>query len=78
MYILFIYFLIWLHGVLVAACRIFCCSMQILSCGIEHWLLVPQSRMEPGPPALEVWSFSHWNTGETILMVISLKYCRLI
>ena len=72
-----IYFLIWLHGVLLAACRIFRCSMHILSCGIERWLLVPQSRMEPGPPALRVWSFSHWTTGEALLMVISL-YCRLI
>ena len=33
MYILFIYLLIWLHGVLVAADRNFHCNMQILSHG---------------------------------------------
>ena len=26
--------------------------------------LVPQPRVEPGPPALGVWSLSHWTTGE--------------
>ena len=29
-----------------------------LSCGM--WDLVPWPDMEPGPPALEAWSLSHW------------------
>ena len=74
---LFIYLLIWLHGDLVAADRIFHSSKQILSHGTERWILVPQPRMEPRPPALRVWSFSHWATREALLMVISL-YCRLM
>ena len=36
-----------------------------LSCGM--WDLVPQSGVTPGPPALEVWSLSHWTTREVLL-----------
>ena len=57
-------FLIWLHQVSVAACRIFNlrCGMQILSCGV--WDLVPWPGIKPGPPALGAQSLSHWTTGE--------------
>ena len=51
---------IWLHQVLVVACRIFdlCCSMQDHSCGM--WDLVPWPEIQPGPPALGVQSLSRW------------------
>ena len=51
---LFIYLFllfIWLCWVLVSARRIFSCRM---------WDLLPW----PGPPALGVWSLSHWTTRE--------------
>ena len=43
---------IWLRKVLVAACRIFSCSMWTLSCGM--WDLVPKPGIQPRPPALGV------------------------
>ena len=64
-------FLICLHWVLaaalgsllfVAACRLFSCRRWTLGCGI--WALVPWPGMEPGPPALGVWSPSHWASGQ--------------
>ena len=48
-------FLIWLHQVLVAACKISSCGMQDL---------VPWPGIEPRPPALGAWSLSHWTTGK--------------
>ena len=36
----------------------FSCSMQVL---------ITQPRVEPGPPALGMWSFSHWTTREVHL-----------
>ena len=48
-------FIIGLHKVLVAACRIFSCSM---------WDLLPCLGIKPRPPALGVWSLSHWTTRE--------------
>ena len=47
-----IYFLkkilnIWLYWFLIAACRIFSCTMQTLSCNM--WDLVPCPGIEPGP-----------------------------
>ena len=55
-------FFFLLYWVLVVASRIFnpCCSMQTLSCGM--WDLVPQPGINPRPPALGVWSLSHWTT----------------
>ena len=57
-------FVIWLHQVLVAACRIFDlhCGMQILSCGM--WDLVPWPGIKPRPPALGGQSLGHWTTRE--------------
>ena len=64
-------FLICLHWVLaaalgsllfIAACRLFSCRRWTLGCGI--WALVPWPGMEPGPPALGVWSPSHWASGQ--------------
>ena len=40
---------------LVVACKIFSCSM---------WDLVPWAGIKPRPPALGVWSLSHWTTRE--------------
>lgn len=42
----------------VATCGISSCSRWILNCGM--WDLVPWPGIEPGPPALETWSLSHW------------------
>ena len=47
---------IWLHWVSVAH-RIFSCGMWTLSYGM--WDLVPSAGIEPGSPALGVWSLSH-------------------
>ena len=44
---------IWMCWVLVAACRIFSCSM---------WDLVLWPGINPGPPALGAQSLSHWTT----------------
>ena len=38
------------------------CPMQALSGGIQD--LAPRAGIEPGPPALGVWSLSHWTTRE--------------
>ena len=48
--------------VAVAACGIFSCSMQTLSC--SKWDLVPWPGIEHRPPTLEAWSLSHWTTRE--------------
>ena len=49
------YLLIWLCQVLVAGCG-------IIRCGL--WYLVLWPGIEPGPPALRMWSLGHWTTGE--------------
>ena len=59
---LFIYLLLWLHQVLVAARVILSCSAEILSCSM--WDLVPWPGTEPRPPELGVHSLSHWTTRE--------------
>ena len=56
------YLCIWLHGVVVVACRIFSCSMWTLRCGM--WDLVPWPGIKSVPPALEAQSLSHWTTRE--------------
>ena len=48
------------HLVLVAACGIFSCGSQTLSCGM--WDLVPWLGTEHRSPALRAWSFNHWTT----------------
>ena len=45
-------------GSLLAACMIFTYGMKTLSCGM--WDLVPWPKIEPRPPALGIWSLSHW------------------
>ena len=71
-----IYLFIWLHrvlvvahgifivgvGSLVVACGIFSCGMGTLSGSM--WDLIPQPGIKPRPPALRVWSLSHWTTRE--------------
>ena len=57
-----IYLFIWLCQVLVVAHRIFSCVIWTLSCVM--WNLVPWPGTEPGPPALEMQSLSHWTTRE--------------
>ena len=49
-------------SVFVAACGIFSCGKQTLSCGM--WDPVPWSGIKPGPSALGVQSLSHWTTRE--------------
>ena len=53
---------IYLHWILVVACRIFSCGMQDL---------VPWPGMEPKPPALEVWSLRHWTNREVLWAITS-------
>ena len=50
----YLFILFGCAGPLVVICRIF------FSCGM--WDLVPRPRMEPGAPALGVWSLSHGTT----------------
>ena len=79
------YFLIfiWLHWVLVAACRIFSCGMRTLSFGM--WDLVPWPGTEPGLPALGVRSLSHWTIREVpsaefffLSWILMEKYEKLV
>ena len=56
------YLFIWLCRVLVAACGIFSCGMQTLSCGM--WDPAPRPGIEPGPPVLGARILSHWTTRE--------------
>ena len=49
-----IYLFIWLCRVLVVARGIFSCGMRTLSFGM--WDLAPGPGIEPGLPALGVWS----------------------
>ena len=64
-------YLFWLHQVFIAACRIFSCSMQTLSCGM--WDLVPQPVIKLSSPALGVWNLSHWTTREVPLSLFLKK-----
>ena len=59
------YLFIWLCLDLVSTSGIFSCNMWSLSCSM--WDLVPPSEIEPGPPALGMWSLSHQGTPRTIL-----------
>ena len=56
----------WLHRLLVAALRMFslCWGM---------WGPVPWPGIEPGPPAMGVWSLSHWTTREVPMPVCFIK-----
>ena len=56
------YLFILLCLVLVAAPGIFVVACGIFSCGM--WDQVLWQGIEPGPPALGVWSLSHWTTRE--------------
>ena len=56
---IFICLLVWLCWVLVVTHGIFSWGMQTLSGSL--WNLVPWPGIKPGPPALGVWSLSHWN-----------------
>ena len=37
---------------------------QIIFC-VAHGILVPQSRIQPVPPAVEVWSLNQWMPGKS-------------
>ena len=78
----FFFFNVYLAGyVLAVACRIFSlcriisCSMQTPSCSM--WDLVPWPGMEPGPPALGVWSLSHGTTWEVPVLTFLLTRARI-
>ena len=61
-----IYLFIWLRWVLVAIHGIFVATL-IVACGVFScgmWVLVPCPGIKLGPPALGVWSLSHWTTRE--------------
>ena len=71
-------YLFWLCQVLVSACGIFIAACRILCCSMWHlqlwhvdflfaacmWDLVLRPGIEPGPPALEGRSLTHWTTRE--------------
>ena len=67
------YLFICLCQVLVIACGIYLCyGMQdLISCGIRTlscsmWDVVLCPGIEPRPPALGVWSLSHWTAGKSL------------
>ena len=65
------YLFVWLCWVLVAACRIF----------DLHWStqdLVPRAGIKPRPPALGVWSLSHWTTGKAPQAAVFNCDCGLL
>ena len=55
----------WHAGSLVVACR-----LLIAAC---VWDLVPQPRIEPGPPALGVQSLTHWTTKKVSHLIFKLQ-----
>jgi len=61
----FIHSFIQLCWVLVVACEIFCCGM---------WDLVPWPGSKPRPPALGIWSLSHWTTREVPIYTFYLHF----
>ena len=65
-----VYLFIWLHQVLVAACRIFSCGMQALSCSM--WNLVPRPGIKAQSPALSIQSLSHCKTREVLSSSFSI------
>ena len=55
-------FYFWLCRVFIAACLIAAyVGFSVAAC---MWDLVPQPRIEPGPPALGAQSLTHWTTRE--------------
>ena len=78
LYIIFIWLLqvlVVAHGIIDLPCGMWtlCCGLWIHSC--DTWDLVPWPGIEPGPPALGVWSLSHWTTREipSLLHVSTVK-----
>ena len=67
---------IWLHRVLVVACRVFSfhCGMWLFSCSM--WDLVLGPEVEPGLPAWGAWSLSHWTTREVPSVVSHVSLMR--
>ena len=61
---------------LVAACEVFSCDMQILSCGM--WDLVPWPGIKPRTPAMGAESLSHWTTREVPLPIYFVLYTCLM
>ena len=53
-----------MESYLVAALKIFSCSMRTLSHNI--WDLIPRAEIEPSTPALRARGLSHWTTREIL------------
>ena len=71
-------FFFWMYCVLVGAhgiiCSFFNCSMRDFSCSMQTlacslWDLIPWPGIKPKPPALEVWSLSHWTAREVPILL---------
>ena len=59
-----------MESYLVAALKIFSCSMRTLSHNM--WDLIPRAEIEPSTPALRAWGLSHWTTREILLSSLVL------
>ena len=64
-----IYVFIWLRLVKIIACSIVDLSRSM-------WDLVPWPGIEPGSPALGVWSLSHWTTREVPWRISDSSLCN--
>ena len=50
---------------------IYLCAL-VLTCGMWHLISCPE--MKPRPPALEVWSLSHWTTREVLAVLLNIVF----
>ena len=50
---------------------IYLCALA-LACGMWHLISCPE--MKPRPPALEVWSLSHWTTREVLSVLLNIVF----
>ena len=60
-------------------CSVFFCFLNFFDCATQHvGSYLPNQELNPHPPALEVWSLSHWATREVPLLCFYLSsHCNL-
>ena len=70
---LFFYYLcIWLRWILISACGIFSCGIQVLSCSMGD--LVPWSGVESRAPGLGAWGLSHRTTSKVLVSYLFMVF----